>query len=100
MENPLKKRGLGGCKITSEKIQPPESPFIKGELKSRCRRQLSLIKIFFVMLGVTWYAYMAKVYFKGVVCFFYSPDMRKSSHSGMVWTNKYVHVRHELVCRA
>ena len=24
------------------------------------------------MLGVTWYAYMAKVYFKGVVCFFIS----------------------------
>jgi len=28
---PLKKRGLGGCKITPEQTQPPESPFIKGD---------------------------------------------------------------------
>ena len=25
--------GLGGCKITQEKTQPPESPFSKGDLK-------------------------------------------------------------------
>jgi len=31
-KSPLEKGGKGGCKIIPEKTQPPESPFVKGDL--------------------------------------------------------------------